>query len=200
MPSSYSGNLRFELQFTGENVNLWGDKLNSTFSRVDDAIAGYVALTIAATGDYTLSSANSNATADEARRAHLKLTGSPAANFQVIIPSVSKNYWIWNATTKTATVTTGSGSTATVEAGDKFPVWCDGTNVNAGIYFGSLSLKDYIASITATAGAVPGVTGNSGKYLFTDGSSAFWRQASTTDLSDYLTNIIGKQVALAVAL
>jgi hypothetical protein len=200
MPSSYSANLRLEEQFTGENINLWGDKLNNTLSRIDDSIAGYVALTIPATGDYTLSSANSNTTADEARRAILKLTGSPSANFNVVIPAVSKIYWVWNATTKTATVTTGSGGTATVEAGDKAAVWCDGTNVNDGFYFGSLSLKNYIAAVTASAGAVPGVTGNAGKYLYTDGASAFWRQPSTADLSDYNTRVLGVQVALAVAL
>jgi hypothetical protein len=197
---SYSTNLRIEKQDTGSNTNTWGDHLNSAIDRFDDAIAGYVALTIAATGAYALQSANSNTTADEARRAHLKLTGSPSANFNVIIPSVSKNYWIWNATSKVATITTGSGGTATVEAGDKVPVWCDGTNVNDGIYFGSLNLKNYIASITATAGAVPGVTGNAGKYLYNDGISAFWRQPSTADLSDYQTLVLGVQVALAVAL
>ena len=46
MPSSWSSSLRFELQFTGENINLWGDKLDATLSRVDDAIAGYVAVPI----------------------------------------------------------------------------------------------------------------------------------------------------------
>jgi hypothetical protein len=187
MPSSYSTNLRFELQFTGENINLWGDKLNATFSRVDDSIAGYVAITIPATGDYALTSANSNASADEARRAHLKLTGSPAANFTITIPSVSKNYWIWNATTKVATITTGSGATVTIDAGDKFPVWSDGTNVNHGVYFGGYPLKDYIAAISASAGAVPGTTGALGKFLkvTVDGSPSTWQQIQSTDLGDF---------------
>lgn len=198
MPSSYSSSLRFELQFTGENVNTYGVKLDATFERMDDAIAGYVAAPIS--GDYSLQSANTNTTADEARRAHLKLTGSPSANFVLTVPSVSKNYWIWNATTKVATITTGSGGTVAIDAGDKFPVWCDGINVNHGIYFGSLGLKDYITSFVASAGAVPSPIGNAGKYLFSTGAAVIWRQPSTADLSDYASAVLGAQVALAVAL
>lgn len=201
MPSSYSTNLRLELQYTGENINLWGDKLCATLSRVDDSIAGYVALTIPATGNYTLSSANTNASADEARMAHLKLIGSPGDNFSVIIPSISKNYWIWNATAKAATITTGSGGTVTIDAGDKLPVWCDGTNVNDGVYFGSLGLKDYIAAaVLAATGSLPAVTGNAGKFVYTDGATSYWKAVSTTDLSDYQTQVLGVQVAMSIAL
>lgn len=200
MPSSYSTRLRFELQFTGENINLWGDKLNATFSRVDDSIAGYVALTIPATGDYTLTATNSNTAADEARMAHLKLTGSPSANFNVIIPSAAKSYKAWNATAKAATFTTGSGSTVTVDAGDILGLWCDGTNVKTDT-FGGLALKDYITAYAASAGAVPSPLGNALKFLYTpDGVNVTWRQPSTADLSDYLTKVLGVQVALAVAL
>lgn len=198
MPSSFSASLRFELQYSGENINAWGAKLSNTLRRVDDAIAGYVAVAI--TGNATLSSSNDNSASDQARMAHLKFTGTLAANATITIPSVSKSYRIWNATNKTLTFTTGSGGTASVEAGDKIAIWSDGTNVNDGNYYGGYSLKDYIASMTASAGAVPGVTGNAGKFLYTDGVSAYWKQAQTTDLGDYLANIIGKQVALAVAL
>lgn len=197
--SSYSASLRFELQFTGENINLWGEKLNATLSRVDDSVAGYVALTI--TGDYTLQSANTNASADEARRAHLKLTGSPAANFTVTLPSVSKSYRVWNATGKTATFSLGSGSTVTIEAGDKLDIWSDGTNVNHATAFGSYGLKDYIAAQTAAAGAVPGTVGHLGKFLkvTVDGGAPTWQQLQTTDFGDYAA-FFGQVVALSVAL
>lgn len=197
MPSSYTTSLRFEAQLTGENLNTWGALLSNTLARVDDSIAGY--LSIAITGNYSITAANTNASADEARRAHLKFTGTLASNSTITIPSVSKSYWIWNATNRTLTVTTGSGSTYAIEAGDKLPVWCDGTNVN-GLSYGSYNLKDYIAAQTASAGAVPGVVGNAGKFLKTDGATATWQQAATTDLSDYLTAIVGLQVAMAVAL
>ena len=172
--------------------------LNGTFARIDDSIAGFVA--IAVSGDYILASANSNASPDEARRAHLKFTGTPAANFAVTIPAVSKSYWIWNATGKTATITTGSGGAAMVEAGDRLPVWCDGANVSS-IGFGSYNLKDYIAAqALASSTALPGQVGNAGKYLKTDGANATWQAPAATDLSDYTVNIIGRQIALAVSL
>lgn len=198
MPSSYTANLRFERQYTGENINLWGDLLNNTFSRVDDSIAGYLA--IALTTDYTITAANTNASADEARRAHLKFTGTLSANATVTLPSVSKSYVIWNATNKTLTFTTGAGSTYAIETGDKLPIWCDGTNVN-GLAYGSYTLKEYIAAqVLASSTSYPSIVGNAGKYLYTDGSSALWRQPATSDLSDYQTAVLGVQVALAVAL
>ena len=198
MPSSWSPSLRFELQFTGENVNTWGVRLNNALSRVDDAIAGYVAVAI--TGDTTLTSANDNASADQARMAHLKLTGTPANNFTLTIPSLSKSYWLWNATGKTATITTGSGDTISVDAGDSIQLFSDGTNVRTIIY-GGLKLKDYIAaSLIGAAGSLPAQPGNAGKFVKTDGTNATWQQVQTTDLGDYATEIIGKQVALAVAL
>ena len=64
---------------------------------------------------------------------------------------------------------------------------------------GTRVLRHVMEAVTE-AGAVPGVTGNAGKYLYTDGVSAFWRQPSTADLSDYNNLILGVQVALAVAL
>lgn len=197
MPSSYTSSLRFEQQFTGENINLWGIKLNNALARIDDSIAGFVA--IALTGNYALTSANDNATADEARRAHLKFTGALAAGATITLPNVPKSYWIWNATNKTLTFSLGSGTTVSVESGDKLPIWSDGTGVNT-LSFGPYNLKDYIGTISSGGSGVPGLAGNAGKFLYTDETSAFWKAPATTDLSDYLTEIIGKQVALAVAL
>lgn len=195
MPSSYSASLRVELQYTGENINLWGDKLNAALSRLDSSIAGWT--TIAITGDYTLTTANGSA--DEARAAMLKFTGTLAANASITIPSVSKTYFVYNATDKVLTFTTGAGATVTVDAGDKTVIFCDGSAVHT-ITFGTYDLKTYITSMTASAGAVPGVVGHAGKVLYTDGASAYWKQVSTLDLSDYQTAILGVQVAMAVAL
>src|ERR1700761_6660069 len=104
MPSSWSSSLRFELQFTGENINLWGDKLNTVLNHADFAVAG--CLTKALTADYVLSTANAGD--DEARAAALKFTG--AGPFTVTIPSVSKLYAVWNACAGAVTLTTGAGS------------------------------------------------------------------------------------------
>lgn len=199
MPSSYSASLRFELQFTGENINLWGEKLSNTLARVDDAVAGFVSIAI--TGNHSLTSSNDNATQDQARRAHLKFTGSLSANATITLPSVSKSYRIWNATDKTLTFSLGSGTTASIETGDKLDVWTDGSSVYHATAFGSYGLKDYIAAQTAAAGAVPGTVGHLGKLLkvTVDGSAPTWQALQTTDFDDYPT-FFGRFVALAAAL
>lgn len=151
------------MQFTGENINLWGAKLSNTIARIDDAVAGYVE--IAVTGDTTLTSSNDNSTQDQARRAHLKLSGSPAADFTVTIPAVPKSYKVWNNTAKAATFTTGSGSTVSLAAGDIFDLWSDGANVKT-ITLGGLVLKSYIDSaVLAATGTLPATTGNEDRVL-----------------------------------
>lgn len=199
MPSSYSTSLRFELQATGENTNLWGVRLDNALARADDAIAGFVAIPILA--DYIVQSANDNTTADQARRAMLKFTSTTlTGNANITIPAVSKQYVIWNAANYPIVITTGSGATVAIDVGDIVAVLSDGTNVQT-LSYGGLSLKDYIAAQVISGGATfPAVVGNAGKFLYTDGSSAFWKQAQTVDLGDYATKILGVQVALAVAL
>lgn len=188
--------LRVRKQGTGNNNNTWGDLEDTSRDLLDDAIAGVTTITVAT--DYTLSS--SNYVADEARRAGLKINGSPALNFAITVPDVAKGYWIWNNTGKTASFKNSSGTGATVETGDIEPIWTDGVNIKQ-ITYGGLRLKDFIAaSVLAATGTLPALTGNAGKYLYTDGVNALWRQPSTADLSDYNSLVLGVQVALAVAL
>lgn len=186
MPSSWSSSLRFELQFTGENVNIWGDKLNVVLQHADYAVAGW--LTKALSGPTTLSSAN--AADDEARAAMLKFTGAGA--FTVTLPSVSKAYHVWNACSGAVTLTTGAGAAAVVGAGERVSVICDG----AGVWrvqpadFGGqrlTSLADPVApqdaatkqyadnlAFSANAGVLPGQAGAAGRFLTTNGVVAGW--------------------------
>lgn len=180
MPSSWSASLRFELQFTGENINLWGDKLNTDLQHADYAIAGW--LTKAITGDYALTTAN--AADDEARAAMIKFTGALALNATVTIPSVSKSYFLYNATNKILTITTGAGSTVSIDAGDKTVVFCDGSTVHT-LTFGGLDLKSYITAFTASAGSMPSALGNAGKYTYSDGANVLWRQIVTGDIASF---------------
>lgn len=197
--------LGFEKQAAGDNLNTWGDPhLNNVIDRIRYAIAGYQSIAI--TGDYTPTSANSSTSqsAFEARNALLKFTGTLASNATITLPGVPMQWMIYNATDKTLTITTGSGNTVTVETTDTIPVYCDGTNVRT-LSYGSYNLKDYIASMTASAGAVPGTTGNLGKVLkvTVDGSAPTWQQLTSADLSDTTTRdaaALGRAVAFAVAL
>lgn len=193
---SATTSVRIEKQFTGENINVWGDHLNVNFDLLDSAIAGFATVALTST-PYQLTS--TNYAADQARSAMLKFTGA-VGPWTVQIPGVSKSYLIWNATTGTVTITTGSGSTVSIDTGDILAVFSDGTNVKT-LSYGGLSIKDYIAAqVIAAAGSVPAVTGNAGKFVYTDGVSAYWKTPLTTDLGDYATRIVGLQVAMAVAL
>ena len=194
MPSSWSSSLRFELQFTGENINLWGDKLNAVLGHADYAVAGF--LTKPLTANTALSTANAGD--DEARAAMIKFTGG--GPFTVTLPSVSKTYMIWNACAAAVTLTTGAGASVTIDPGDIVQAACDGANVKTPGY-GGVSIKDYVAQTawSYNAGNLPAQTGNAGKFVKTDGTSASWQAISTADLSDNAA-FLGRAVALAVAL
>jgi hypothetical protein len=219
MPSSYSSSLRLTLQFAGEGINTWGDVLNSgVFRLVDYSIAGW--LTKALTGDVALSSANG--VTDEARVAMLKFTG--AGPFNVTIPSVSKAYKVWNACFGLVTITTGAGTTATIQSGEIVAVICDGSNVKRVVAtdFASARLtsiadptgaqdaatKAYADALafTANAGILPGQVGSDGKALIANLGGvgvAGWKQLTSADLSDTAARDAaaqGQAIAFAVAL
>lgn len=182
MPSSWSPSLRLELQFTGENINLWGEKLNAALTRVDSAVAGWA--TIPLTGAYTLTVAND--AADEARSAMLKFTGALPAVTTVTLPAASKGYYVFNATSQPLVFTTGAGATVTVDAGDKFLIQCDGGNVHDAIHFGGLGLKAYIAAAAlGTVGDLPAQAGNAGKFVKSNGASASWQPILSSDIGDF---------------
>jgi hypothetical protein len=189
MPSSWSPSLRFELQFTGENINLWGEKLNAVLAHADYAVAGWLTKPLA--GSTALSVAN--APDDEARAAMIKFTGG-AGPFTVTIPAVSKSYLVWNACSGPVTLTTGAGATVTVDAGDIVWVATDGAAVKTPGY-GGASIKDYVAATAWSYNA-----GNAGKFVRTDGLNASWQALSTADLTDYASAVKGLALAFAVAL
>ena len=196
MPSSWSPSLRLELQFTGENINLWGEKLNAALQHADYAVAGW--LTKPLTGDAALSTANAGD--DEARAAMLKFTGGTGP-FTVTIPAVSKAYLVWNACEGPVTLTTGAGAAVTVDAGDIAWAATDGANVKTPGY-GGASLKEWVAGVawSYNAGNLPAQAGNAGKFIRTNGTNANWQALSTSDLSDYGSAVKGLALAFAIAL
>lgn len=197
MPSSWSPSLRLELQFTGENINLWGEKLNATLSHVDYAVAGWLTKPLTGTGAVLTTA---NAGDDEARAAAMKFTGG-AGPFTVTLPAVSKIYLVWNACAGPVTLTTGSAGTVTAEAGDILWVVTDGGAVKTPGYGGS-SIKDWASNLawTYNAGALPVQAGNAGKVVKTDGTNASWQALSAADLSDYASAVKGLALAFAIAL
>ena len=116
MPSSYSDLLRLLKQATGENSLTWGDLVNSGFLElIEDSVAGTATIDLTAgTGGYTLSA--NNGSSDEARCAILKFTGSPTVDKNITVPTTSKIYVVYSniSTSKTLTITTGSGTTSSI--------------------------------------------------------------------------------------
>ena len=134
MASSFSTDLKLELMVTGENAGTWGDKTNTNLNLVQQAIAGVESINVGAS-DVTL--VMSNAALSNARNMVLTLTGSLAANRQVLIPNgIEKFYIIHDETTRNGfslTIKTVSGTGFAMEtttgSSDMAACYSDGTNV-----------------------------------------------------------------------
>ena len=214
MASSYSTDLKLELMVTGENSGTWGDKTNSNLNLIQQAVAGYEAVSIAG-GAQTTALAMTDATISNARNAVIKLTGTITGNQIVTIPdSIEKTYIIENGTTGAFTVEfkTVSGTGPTWSATDKGVkvLYSDGTNVidilskssqinlvnenevrfedaSGGEYAGLKAPATVSASYTLSLPTAD--SANSGYGLTTDGSG----QLSFTDVAS-----TGKAIAMAL--
>ena len=137
--STYSTSLRIELQVNGENSGTWGTITNNNFSQsLEFAIAGVTnvacgdaAVTTLTNADGPQSQAN-----NQARSAHIRLTGAHGAVRIAQFPATQKVYLITNATTDSGssgpyamTVRLGaSGNTLSIANGTTRLVSTDGTN------------------------------------------------------------------------
>ena len=90
MASSYSSDLKIELQVTGENPGTWGDKTNNNFNVIQQAVAGYEEVNVAS-GDVTL--VMSNAAVSNARNMSIKFVGTLAANRTVNMPASIEKFF-----------------------------------------------------------------------------------------------------------
>ena len=139
MSSTYSTSLRIELQATGANSGTWGTITNNNFSQsLEFAIAGVTnvacgdaAVTTLTNADGPQSQAN-----NQARNAHIRLTGAHGAVRIAQFPATQKVYLITNATTDSGssgpyamTCRLGaSGNTLSIANGTTRLVSTDGTN------------------------------------------------------------------------
>jgi len=156
MASSYSTDLKLELMVTGENSGTWGDKTNTNLNLVQQAIAGYEEIDVAS-ADVTL--AMTNAALSNARNAVLKLTGTLAADREVLVPDgIEKTYIVVDGTTRagfTLTIKTVSGTGVAIPEGKTVMVFSDGTNV-VDVFF----LKDVVEDTTPQLGGNLDANGN----------------------------------------
>lgn len=136
MASTYTSNIRLELQADGENPNNWGTILNqNVIDLIDEAITSYT--TVALTGaNVTLTAINGST--DQSRSPFLEFTGGLTEDVNVIIPAVPKSYYINNKATQTSagtdiTVKTASGDGVNIPVGSRIAVICDGVSVFSAI-------------------------------------------------------------------
>jgi len=131
MASSYTTNLGLEKQADGENSSTWGQKVNTAFDLIEDAISDIGAISMTADANKTLTT--TDGAADESRSAVLEFTStlSLTATRSIIVPTSGKIYIVKNGTTgsQSLIITTVSGTGVTVANGDVRIVYCDGTNV-----------------------------------------------------------------------
>jgi hypothetical protein len=132
MASSYN-TIGLELMATGENAGTWGSKTNSNLDLIQQAIAGYEAVTI--TDSATTALVMSNAALSNARNMVIKfatitLTGATT----VTIPNGIEKFYIFDCSAITAptnlTIKTASGSGFTIDAAKIYAAYSDGTNLN----------------------------------------------------------------------
>jgi hypothetical protein len=151
MASSYN-TIGLELMATGENAGTWGSKTNSNLNLVEQAIAGYEAVTI--TDSTTTTLVMSNAALSNARNMVIKfatitLTGATT----VTIPDGVEKFYIFDCSAITAptnlTIKTASGSGFTLDQAKIYAAYSDGTNLNE-ISLDTLGGTVAAANITGT--------------------------------------------------
>lgn len=130
MASTYTPDLRLNLQGIGDNNNTWGTVVNTQLELLDNAISGMVTVNVTTGVDQTLSTANG--TADEARMMIINISGTPIANINIIVPAVTKVYQVIAnnlAGSFTVTVKPTAGTGVTFSSGECGVIVCDGTNM-----------------------------------------------------------------------
>jgi len=176
MASTYSDRLKLELQGTGENAGTWGDKTNNNLGVLDAFAGGYLSKSVAGSADVTLTTANASATAESSNKV-IELTGTLTGNITVFIPAKENNYFIYNNTAGSYTVSiapTGHTANNTVIAqGAKTLVYCKSNRVED--LFGD-DLK-VTGSVTATSFVGSGAS-LTGIDAFPAGTSMLFQQTA----------------------
>jgi hypothetical protein len=131
MASSYN-TIGLELMATGENAGTWGDKTNDNLNLIEQAIAGYEAVTITDSTTTTLVMTNaalSNARNMVIKIATITLTGATT----VTIPDGVEKFYIFDLTAVTGvtnlTIKTASGTGFTAGEAKIVAAYSDGTDL-----------------------------------------------------------------------
>lgn len=188
MATNYTTVLKLALPVTGELSGTWGDVVNNNITQmVEQAITGLAPITTWSGASHTLTVADG--TTSESRCAILECSGAPGAAATVICPTNPKIYILKNTVTGGYAVTlkTASGTGVAVPNGGETVLYCDGTNVVAGIDKIGLSI------ITAATGSLITPVGTTAERDATPAAGYLRFNSSLTRFEGY-TGTVWSQV------
>lgn len=188
MPTAYTTILKLALPVTGELDGTWGDIVNDNITEmIEEAIAGKASVSSWTGASATLTTADG--TTSQSRCAILDCSGAPGANATVICPTATKVYVVNNQVTGGYTVTlkTSGGTGIAVPNGSCMLLYCDGTNVVAGVSYVATAGAANSVNGSAVTGTVAVANGGTGANTLTgilkgNGTSAFSAAVSGTDI------------------
>lgn len=132
MASTYTVNSGIEKPGSGEQSGTWGATTNTNFDIIDRLSNGVGAITLSGT-THTLTT--SDGSLSDGHYKVLVLGGSPSGTNTITISpnDQDKLYFVYNNTNQSASFSQGSGSNATVLAGDFGIVFADGAGSGAAV-------------------------------------------------------------------
>jgi len=175
MASTYVNDLRLNEMATGDQSGSWGTVTNTNLELIGEAFSyGTEAIT---TNADTHTTTIADGASDAGRSMFLKYTGTldSACTITIGPNTVSKMWFIENATTgsQNIIISQGSGANVTIPAGQTKAVYSDGAGAGAAFVdaFDSLSVGTLTSSGLISSGITyPTSDGTSGQALVTDGS------------------------------
>ena len=174
MASTPSPLMRLELQADGENLNTWGQKLNTLFQLVEQSIHSGAEIDIPVNANVTLTS--TNYVANQERRSVLRFTGT--GGFTVTFSNKARKYLVINDTPGTITLSDG-GTTVSLEAGERDIAITDGTDFEV---MGFSTLNTQLANyLLKTGGTLTGALNTNSNITMTGGAFTLFA-APTLDL------------------
>ena len=197
MTTTYTPTLQLSLQGTGDNNNTWGTVANLVFAQVDQAVNGYLSLSVAGNSNVTLTWPTGTNVSNQANNPTIQFTGALTGNITVFVPAASRRMFYLNATTGAYTLTIAvvgtPGTTVAIPQGSCLPLWTDGTNVYSGLaslgpasFAGNVTIAGSLGVGTTTLNAkidLGSSTGLNGIYVFDDGTGASGLGISTNTLN-----------------
>jgi len=175
MASTYVNDLRLNEMATGDQSGSWGTVTNTNLELIGEAFSyGTEAIT---TNADTHTTTIADGASDAGRSMFLKYTGTldSACTITIGPNTVSKMWFIENATTgsQNIIISQGSGANVTIPAGQTKAVYSDGAGAGAAFVdaFNSLSVGTLTSSgLTSSGITYPTSDGTNGQALVTDGA------------------------------